>query len=167
MTNYTSNTKAELIAILKQRGVRGYSSKTKAQLIDMAVASEPKPKPKKFKIEIEKEPSEQLSNKDKPYGYLIERYGDTSLLRKLLSLVDTAIMYARGGKSGKFLTDFFNDKIIPAINLFGAEYLPYGGAQELLDEFYYDMVEEFQKHPTSTNYDKPAPSKPKYKIKIG
>jgi len=69
-----------------------------------------------------------------------------NLFTKIKNLVEEAKYHAREGASGNFLTEFINEKIRPKINLYGAEYLGYGGAQELLDEFYDEILVVYQSH---------------------
>ena len=61
---------------------------------------------------------------------------------EITSLVEEAKSKAREGASYKTLAQFWNKEISPKLDLYGGEYLDYGGASELADELFGDIEEE-------------------------
>lgn len=71
------------------------------------------------------------------------------LMAEIRALVDEAKAKAREGESAKELTAFYNKKISPKIDLYGAEYLGYGGGREIANELFEEISAEYRKHPFS------------------
>jgi F0F1-type ATP synthase assembly protein I len=70
------------------------------------------------------------------------------LLSEIEALVEEAKKKASGGASSKEVTDLFNEKIVPKLSLYGAEYLYAGEASEMSDTYFEEIREAYQEAET-------------------
>jgi len=145
---------------LKELNVKGITGKKKAELMAMlenAKAPKPKGVPKiKRKPVMSVVAPAPAPEPEKP---------GQRLMAEIRALVDEAKAKAREGASAKELTDFYNKKISPKIDLYGAEYLGHGGASEIADELFEEISAEYRKHKDVVKpVAEPEPVKPKREI---
>lgn len=135
---------------LKELNVKGITGKNKAELMAMLEQAKA-PKPKGIPKIKRKPVVGVVAPAPEP-----EKPGKR-LMAEIRALVDEAKAKAREGESAKALTDFYNKKISPKIDLYGAEYLGHGGASEIADELFEEISAEYRKH----TKEEPEEEKPK------
>jgi hypothetical protein len=136
---------------LKELGVKGITGKNKAELMAMlehAKAPKVAPKAKKRPVIVRPAVAKPVAEPETP---------QKRLMAEIKALVEEAKAKAREGASAKELTDFYNKKISPKIDLYGAEYLGHGGASEIADELFEEISAEYRKH----TKEEPEEEKPK------
>jgi len=98
-------------------------------------------------MKIMNENSEAPKKKSKVSKHpMVEKPIKESMMREITSLKNEAIKMANEGVSATQLVDFYNKKINPKIVVYGAEYLPSGGASELGDEIFDEITGHYLTH---------------------
>jgi len=142
----------EIKAELKELNVKGITGKKKAELMAM-LENTKAPKPKGVP-KIKRKP---VMGVVAPAPAPAPEKPGQRLMAEIRALVDEAKAKAREGASAKELTDFYNKKISPKIDLYGAEYLGHGGASEIADELFEEISAEYRKN----TKEEPEEKKPK------